>query len=332
MLLRKEPRPLEWDELYEPQQDVFLQMLGGLQEALRELGGESDQRKRDIYIDPRNSSRLLFITGDPETGKTTLLINMIDQLTKRERWTSNGSASSKKKLEEANNAIKELRSRVIWLEPLNMEYLPRPMNFLVNLLVRLENAINVYCKPTSLQFKSEGLLPRLKRLQRSVSIGWDGNVKERASQLDPDAYAYEVVDAEHSRLDIRKELSDILQEAASLYHTQSGAGDNDDVIFVLSIDDYDLNPAQCIELIRLLRKVSVPRLFLLFFGDLHIVENILMLNMGRQLYLKEAPLLQKGMPLEGLGADLAKTTRNVAQGNLHRLIPPQQRIELRKHK
>ena len=45
-------------------------------------------------------------------------------------------------------------------------------------------------------------------------------------------------------------------------------------LFVLPIDDFYLKPAASLELLRLLRMVSVPRLFFLIMGDIKTVEAL----------------------------------------------------------
>ena len=50
-------------------------------------------------------------------------------------------------------------------------------------------------------------------------------------------------------------------------------------LFVLPVDDFDLNPVRCLELLRLLRSIAVPRLFTLILGDIDQAEEVLQLKM-----------------------------------------------------
>jgi hypothetical protein len=45
-------------------------------------------------------------------------------------------------------------------------------------------------------------------------------------------------------------------------------------LFVLPIDDLDLNPTACLAVLNLLRVVSVPRLFTVVLGDLEVAEVV----------------------------------------------------------
>ena len=81
----------------------------------------------------------------------------------------------------------------------------------------------------------------LQRLKSDVSLAWDGNIDQRAAQLDPDAYAQEVMRAESARLGLNRRLSDVLAKLAHVEHCRNQK--RGPVLFVLPVDDFDLNPA-----------------------------------------------------------------------------------------
>src|SRR5204863_2689793 len=45
-------------------------------------------------------------------------------------------------------------------------------------------------------------------------------------------------------------------------------------LFVLPVDDVDLNPQRCLELLQLFRTISSPQLFLIVLGDFALTEMV----------------------------------------------------------
>lgn len=81
--------------------------------------------------------------------------------------------------------------------------------------------------------------------------------------------------AERSRLSLNHYLSKALDELAEKVFQGYGVTNP---LFVLPVDDVDLNPCRCLELLRLLRMIAVPRLFILALGDLDMVRIVLNLK------------------------------------------------------
>ncbi len=81
-------------------------------------------------------------------------------------------------------------------------------------------------------------------------MSWDGNLNERAAQLDPDSYALETMRIERARLNLNPNVKKILDSIASAISQSSN--DKKKPLFILPIDDFDLNPVACLELLRIL--------------------------------------------------------------------------------
>ena len=76
-------------------------------------------------------------------------------------------------------------------------------------------------------------------------------------------------------------------------------------LFILPVDDFDLNPPACVGFLRLLRMMSVPRLFTLVLGDVHVAETVFNLKLSNSLAevvdsVKTTELLSP-RPLSGAG-------------------------------
>ena len=97
--------------------------------------------------------------------------------------------------------------------------------------------------------------------------------------LDADTYAIEVMRTEHATLSLNRKLANALDDMATKVFRGSFVTDP---LFVLPIDDFDLNPSSCLKLLRMLRMVSVPRLFTLVLGDFEIVRTVMNLRFSEE--------------------------------------------------
>ena len=169
----------------------------------------------------------------------------------------------------------------------------------------------------------ESLL-QLQRLQTDGALAWESNVNARQSHLDIDVYAVEVMRVERARLSITRKLEVALDAVAS----EGFRGlDIRSPIFLLPIDDIDLNPLACLDVLKLLRMITVPRLFTLLLGDLRVAELVLNLKLSNDL----AELLPGVRSIELLSlqpASIAALAGDVAANALRKLLPPTQRVQL----
>ena len=266
--LRPEARPLRWNLLNDSQQNAFRKILGALEEACRDidetsrLGKSLEAPAPNLPPNPDRfrSSRLVFLSGKRGTGKSTVLVSLFEAFLDPLGFCreSNGDKS------KLTRAVEGLQNRLVWLEPLDMEPLPRPVNLLAAVLARVDRAATRFTQRKEDKTYQSGLLSlatgekalhRLRRLAADVAIAWDGNVDERAGALDPDAYAAEVNRVEEARIGINMDLNQSLSELAQELGKSSYVKDP---LFVLPVDDYDLNPLRSLELLHLIRMVSSP--------------------------------------------------------------------------
>ena len=164
----------------------------------------------------------------------------------------------------------------------------------------------------------------LQELETSVAIAWDGNVAGRAGSVDPDTFAVEVMRAEMARLGLNPNVNRVLD---GLARHVFGRGAIRDPLFVLAIDDFDLNPSRSFELIRLLRTVSTPRLFTIILGDLRVAEAVFALRVSKA--LAETAGSAANGPLLAVQADEVRTIASeLAAHSLRKMIPPAQTVHI----
>ena len=95
-------------------------------------------------------------------------------------------------------------------------------------------------------------------------------MKARAGRLDQDTYSQETMRAQRTRLKINSRL----RRALDTLLKSECYGLSAEQLFVLPVDDFYLKPQASLELLRLLRMISVPRLFFLIMGDMKTVEAL----------------------------------------------------------
>jgi len=230
-LTRAEAQPTDWDSLNSSQKKAVTQILDIIADTVEQLPDQNmrDQLNADNlhrpYISTNRTSRIAFLDGQRGTGKSTVLVTLLDFL-------STGTFNAPLEIDSNTNTIKKtidaIKNRVVLLEPIDMEPVPQHWNMLPAILARIEQAFSRYI-PTSTDDRTpSGLLDpsnhyhdalrKLTQLQNNVAISWDGNLNERAARLDPDAYAQETMRNERARIQLNPEFGktlDILAQQIS---------------------------------------------------------------------------------------------------------------------
>jgi hypothetical protein len=339
-ILRAEACPLKWRDLDDAQRMAFGQVTEALVEAVREMPPQASSPSRTLG---RRLSRLVFLSGDRGTGKTSLFLSLEQVLSKEDvhvrEWFVGPAELAGPERSKAEERVIELRRRIVWLETLDMEPLGEPTNLLAALLARIETAARPVRQrsdegdrrdpgqPVEARWAFGGTMVDLRRLQVDVALGWDGNVRERRGSLDPDPYAEEVLRSERVRLSLNPRLAALLDDLAREGVCGGNLRKLENPIFLLPVDDFDLHPALALDLLKLLRMISVPRLFCLVLGNLDIAEAMFNAKVsgaiaavvggaGSQRTLSIAP------------SELAGFAGSIAAHAMRKLVPPGQRVEL----
>ncbi|MBI3861219.1 MAG: tetratricopeptide repeat protein [Planctomycetia bacterium] len=338
--LRPEAQPVgDWERLTDDQRRGLERLLAMMQESLVRLANAPPRDDRSLpWLFDERHSQLAFINGRRGTGKTTLLTTLAKALDDQ-RFRASLTAGAKNDTERAIRVAERgagLSGRVVILEPLDMEPLPRATPLLAAILARLNQAVR---RLSSAGHSESRLLTgdwhdereflRLQQYQARVAGALETNLPERRSQLDGEQYSREVMDQEHNRLELLANFEQVLYGlSADLQRRRQGAAkDTRDapLLFLVPIDDVDLNPARCVDLLRLLRSYSPPQLFFVLLGQYDLVEQIMKLKMADEYYnvhprLEALPVV----PVEELTKELVE----VAASNVRKLVPPSGRIEL----
>jgi hypothetical protein len=320
--LRREAHPFTWSELTGRQRDAVETVAALLLNALEALGRRNDKEKgKEVEaLDLDRRSQLAFIDGERGMGKTSVLLAVQRLL---------GEESIDKDALDPVQSLHAQRRRFVWLETLDMEPLPRAANLPAAILVRIREKLvspgfRVPSRAAAFDEldEHEQTASDLQELETEAVLAWQGTDPRRAEHTDPTAYASEVVRSEHAGLRLNQRLGKVLNSLARLANA-AGAGAAKDPIFIVPVDDFDLAPTRCLELLRIIRMVSTPRLFFLVAGNTRIAEIVLRLESegdlakltGRHLVPEEARWLRR-------------TGVEIAANNLRKLLPPEQRARL----
>jgi hypothetical protein len=335
-VLRYEANSISTNLLSDSQKQAFEQIVRSLAEAVSDLKNRTDAEKQGTShaIDSDRKSRTVMISGDRGTGKTTLMLTLQNSILNLD--------PEKNKLENVRESCKtelnSIRGRVVWLEPLDMEHSSNTTNLFVSILARIDEAIKNCFKPTKCEkdydYPSYGMnvtpipgrddiLMELRRLQVDASIAWEGNLVARAPHLDSDAYATEVMRAERARMGLNRRFRELLDGIATQIPWGEGVKDP---IFVLAVDDFDLNPARCLDILKLIRSLNVPRLFTLVLGDEEVAEEVFRLDIqGDMSRIANVTIDDR----DGISSAFIKRIKHISPQAVRKLVPPHQRLKLR---
>ncbi|QSQ18847.1 hypothetical protein JY651_26170 [Pyxidicoccus parkwayensis] len=231
---------------------------------------------------------------------------------------------------------------IIPLKPLDLQPLPRTASLLTwiasricefaNLLEQLATGTLEGVSPqpiASWHPESRNEAPWHKpwrEFATAAAYGWESNLDQRRGSLDPESFAEELTQAERSRHDVvfrwRAFVSAVVKYACQQFpRTIKGKAR-----LVLPIDDVDMNPNRCVEVLELVRFLWHPQLVFMLTGQ-------------SRLFVKMLRVTHHGLMRGGLGSgglnrsefkslDARPSAHELAVQAYDRVIPPGQRFVL----
>ena len=262
--LRPEAAPVPYDSLNQSQEKAMKAIVMALKEAAAQAENSKKSNDHDGLVDPDRVSRLFFVSGQPGSGKSSLYLTLRAILGKEERYDD-----IREKYQKKIQGLSGLNGATRWLEQIDLEVAgDEGENLLAAVLVRIFAAID---DSSGIATKDcQDAMNQLNELANDIGIAWEGNLKARAPSLDPQSYSLEVMSAQRARLNTNNRLREVLDALLK----KKCYDFTNERLFVLPIDDFYLKPAASLELLRLLRMISVPRLFFLIMGDIKTMEAL----------------------------------------------------------
>jgi hypothetical protein len=216
------------------------------------------------HVDRRRSNRMLLIDGGRGSGKSTLLVTLIHAY---------GELVLGRESPEKFEAMDD---RIIPIGIVDLQPLPPQTNLPLHIAGHIKRVVEVVDPPTAVTSDKAPPIwddPSLSQLrekwQRLMKLlaTWDESLEARLGQPDMSAYVVETIEEELERGQLPerfREAIDVLVESYARRFRWSG---NKKPLFLLAIDDADMNPRLSIKLLEFLRKLWHPRLAFLVAGD-----------------------------------------------------------------
>jgi hypothetical protein len=160
----------------------------------------------------------------------------------------------------------------------------------------------------------------------AAARGWDSNLRERRSHLDPESFAAELEDAERLRMDVVPRWKPLVDRVLRDLVDVRGPFPKERTILVIPIDDADMNPARSVELLELVRVLWHPRVAFLLTGDSDLFLMIL-----RQHFLGALRQPLRGLPVsveEHAAIGDVDMAVDLAQAFFDKVIPASHRTQL----
>jgi hypothetical protein len=311
--LRQEARPIPYWQHHKRAKEALDFIIKGLDAAINSLDAVKVDKDKSS-VDTNRASRIIFVSGEPGSGKSSLYLTLKEML-----------SSPPKEEYRVGKTVPDALKNVRWLDALDLEVASEEgENLLAAVLVRLikeltrEDRVSntIYSQPC------DDAIKKLEELATDIGIAWEGNLRARGGALDPDTYSEEVMRAQRARLGINDRLKDALNELAK----SRCYGCDEKTLFLLPVDDLYLKPDVSLQLLRLLRMISIPRLFFLIMGDITTVEA-LFIEKSLADWTEVAGTRLFASRSERLDSAITRA-RELRARYLRKLLPPLQRAEI----
>ena len=252
--------------IFQDQFDLLVKKIRRKAKENRDKLENQDCRENQKHDDEaRGVPSCFFIDGTRGSGKSTLMRAVRDAL--------------------VNGKYQENEQNKICLYPLadvDPTELGKGENFFLYLLARIYRLLDEYFKKSDICDNKVGQIRAAMEALRKMSGGLqvlmdsDGALKESDN---PDFFLEKCVDKCADSTLLRKKLCELLGNVAKIVGKE---------IFLVTIDDADLNFSKCEDVLEYVRKyMQTPRLIFLFAGDMqlysHVVRSIQMKSFGKTL-------------------------------------------------
>lgn len=337
---RLEAGSFAYDNLTSQQKRAFEQALQFVHGVAARAWENPDERGRpadvDLFlpcVDPPRANHVLLIDGGRGSGKTSVMLTLLQvwsaEVRRKPDPIREGLSSDHRKMLEPSGSI-------VPVGMLDIQPLPKSASLLLHLASPFQRIVEVMERRApmvraekSVRWEPDASPDLASRREwrnfvRAVGLGWEENVQRRASSIDVETYAMELEQAERERLDIRTSFARFMNALVADY--KSWASLPIPPLFVLPIDDADMNPGRVVELLEMLRTLWHPRCVFLVTGDSNLFLTTLR---GHYLGLLRAPIAgaaAQDNDLEGL--DDSDIPQRLAQQVYDKVIPESQRLDM----
>ena len=216
---------------------------------------------------------MVLLDGGRGSGKSTVLLSLVRIWAAPWDPRLEGSPGGPDELDAWRQDRLEMAvPDIVPLDILDLQTLPSGASLLFRVAGLFQRIVAATGSPA--RASHEGARPKAartreawRRLVTAIAMGWEGGTKGRSQSVDPEIFALELERAEKQGLDVAIEFRRFIDDLASAFKEQhAGHFGEREPLFVVPIDDADMNPERTPELVQLLRLIWHPRVAFLLAG------------------------------------------------------------------
>ncbi|WP_437897134.1 hypothetical protein [Sorangium sp. So ce124] len=279
-------------------------------------------------IDAARRNHVVLLDGGRGSGKTALLVTHLAVWSfgvRREGARQGTNDAPDKNLQEALAPL----GQIVPVGLLDLQPLPQAANLLVYVATRFKRIVEAIemstghdgarppwhaAEPESVKSAAEW-----RRFLQAAAAGWDGSLAGRRAHSDPETYAVELEQAEEQRLDVISSFRRFIDALVADYAHVGRLPRNQQPLFVMGIDDADMNVTKSAELLDIVRTLWHPRVVFLLTGHTELFLAALQLRTEKEL---------SGSSLKVVSS-AARLARTLPKDIYDKIVPPLHRLELK---
>lgn len=265
---RPEAAPLPFKRLTEAQRKAGEDIAAALQRMANERVPSASTAAQEHpylpHIAGMRSNRVLLIDGARGTGKSTILVTLLNIF---------GQQVIGEQPPENFDAVDD---RIIPIGIVDLQPLPPQTNLPLHIAGHLKRVVEAVDPPAPVTTENAAALwdeqspgqlrEKWHRLTRLLAT-WDESLEGRLGRPDMSAYIIETIEEEIERGQLPERFREAVDALVDGYARRFHRSSKKKPLFLLAIDDADMNPRLSVKLLELLRKLWHPRLAFLVAGD-----------------------------------------------------------------
>jgi hypothetical protein len=317
-----ESEALDWEDLFPGTQDAFKKLIELLKEATED---RREAQPKEEQENPRYEQlpTSILVSGDRGFGKTTVLLTA-EYATGKGRAYLNEDSDSPDGL---GNRLQELKSRVCWLEMLDLEPTLGKANLLATVLVRIRDALDRrypalgrHGNGVPASILEEGVEKPWKSIDhliRDATFMWE----EASNTVDPRRErADQQIRAAETYARFQQDFKEAVQGVAKALGRDS---DDGATVLVLPIDHVDRSVEHLYGIVKLMRMAVSPHLWFLLAAGRQDFQLFLERSFQHELLAGSSA---------GMDSEFIDQTREIARyqsaARLQRSLPDAYRIQI----
>jgi hypothetical protein len=284
---RPEARPLRWSEMTKEQRDAT-RRVGTFIRKLAEAAFTPRSAPHDVNgflppIDVTRRNNVFLLDGGRGSGKTALLVTHLDVWSwgVRNKPNTHPGGVPEPGIQEALEPL----GQVVPVGLLDLQPLPSGANLLVYIATRFKRVVEAIQIATGSAHasapwhtsdpESAKSARQWRIFSNAAAAGWEASLEARRAFSDPAAFAVEFEESEDQRLEVIPQFRRLIDALVADYSQVRQLPENALPLFVLGIDDADMNVKRSSEVLDIIRALWHPRIAFLLTGDSELFEAAL---------------------------------------------------------